>query len=138
MLGLFKSKEKPERVKILTVDDDPDYLSTIKYRLLHCDYDVVTATNGKEGLEKAREERPNLILLDTNMPIMNGQEMLKSLRKQPDLKDTPVIMVTGAYDMRDITIASSYGISDYIAKPFDFTALMEKIHNALEKAVKAS
>jgi len=132
MLGLFKSKEKPGRVKILVVDDEPDYISTIRYRLSHSDFDVVTATNGKEGLERAQEERPDLILLDTNMPVMDGQEMLKCLRKQPNIKDTPVIMVTATYEMRDIAIVSSYGISDYIAKPFDFAALMEKIQNALE------
>ncbi len=142
MLELFKPKKKPARqgsdlprlarAKILVVDDEPDYRSTIKYRLSHSDYEVVTATNGKEGFQKAQEERPDLILLDTNMPVMNGQEMLKCLRKNPALKDTPVIMVTATCEMKDIAIASSYGISDYIAKPFDFTVLMEKIQNALE------
>jgi DNA-binding response OmpR family regulator len=130
---MFKSKEKPVRAKILIVDDEPDCLSTIKYRLNHSGYEVITAVNGQEGLEKAQQENPDLILLDTNMPVMNGREMLKCLRKHPALKNTPVIMVTACCEMRDIAIASSYGISDYIAKPFDFTELVEKIQNALER-----
>ncbi len=129
---MFESKEKPALAKILIVDDEPDCLSTIKYRLSHSGYEVVTAANGQEGLEKAQQESPDLILLDTNMPVMNGREMLKCLRKHPALKNTPVIMVTACCEMQDIAIASSYGVSDYIAKPFDFADLVEKIQNALE------
>lgn len=129
---MFKAKKESGQAKILIVDDEPDCLSTIKYRLSHSGYEVITAINGEEGLQKAQQESPDLILLDTNMPVMNGREMLKCLRKHPALKDTPVIMVTACCEMKDIAIVSSYGISDYIAKPFDFTDLMEKIQNALE------
>ncbi len=132
MFGLFKSKKKPTRAKILVVDDEPDYISTIQRRLQWCHYDVVIATNGKEGLEKAIEERPDLILLDTSMPVMNGHEMLERLRNHPDLNDVPVIMVTALCEVQDIATASSHGVADYVAKPFDFTELMEKIANALE------
>ncbi len=132
MFGLFKSKKKPTRAKILVVDDEPDYIGTIQRRLQWCHYDVVIATNGKEGLEKAIDERPDLVLLDTSMPVMNGHEMLERLRRHPDLNDIPVIMVTALCEVQDIATASSYGIADYVAKPFDFTELMEKIANALE------
>jgi len=131
MLGLFKSKEKTTQVRILVIDDEPDLVSTIQRYLewRHCI--VYTASNGKEGLEKATGEKPDLILLDTNMPVMNGHQMLDCLRKDPDLKDIPVIMVTALCDSGDISTASSYNIADYITKPFDFTDLMEKIANAL-------
>jgi len=66
-------------------------------------------------------------LLDTNMPVMNGHEMLQGLRRNPDLKDTPVIMVTAICEAQDIAAASACGISDYVTKPFDFAELMEKI-----------
>jgi two-component system alkaline phosphatase synthesis response regulator PhoP len=132
MLGLFKSKKKTARAKILVVDDEPDLVSTIQYRLEWSNCEVITAANGKEGLEKAANERPDLILLDINMPVMNGHEMLKCLREHPDLKDIPVIMVTVICEPQDIATASSYGIADYVTKPFDFTELMEKIANALE------
>ena len=66
------------------------------------------------------------------MPVMNGREMLERLRNHPDLKNTPVIMLTAFSEAQDIATVSSYGIADYVTKPFDFTELMEKIANALE------
>jgi DNA-binding response OmpR family regulator len=132
MLGLFKSKKKPTQAKILVVDDEADLVSTVQYRLRWYRYDVITATNGKEGLEKAISEKPDLILLDIGMPVMSGHEVLERIRKHPDLKDIPVIMFTALCEAKDIATASSYGISDYVTKPFDFAALVEKITNALE------
>lgn len=132
MFGLFKLKKKPVRPKILIVDDEPDYVTTVQYRLEWSHYEVITAANGKEGLEKAAKENPDVILLDTSMPIMNGHEMLERLRKHPDLKDIPVIMLTALCEPQDIATASSHGVADYVAKPFDFTELLEKIANVLE------
>jgi len=133
MLGLFKSKTKTVRPKILFVDDEADMVNTVECRLKWSNFDVVTASNGKEGLDKAVSEKPNLILLDTNMPVMNGYEMLEQLRKNPQLKKVPVIMLTATCEAQNITKASSYGIADYVTKPFDFTVLMEKISNALKE-----
>jgi len=131
-MDLFKSKTKTDRPKILFVDDEADMVSTVECRLKWSDFDVVTASNGKEGLDKAASEKPNLILLDTAMPVMNGYEMLEHLRKNPQLKDIPVIMLTAMCEAQDIAKASLYGIADYVTKPFDFTELMEKITNILE------
>lgn len=138
MFGLFKSKNKSARARILVVDDEPDYLSTIKCRLEWCHYEVITAANGQEGLQMAEREKPDLILLDTSMPVMNGHEMLDRLRKNPDLKFMPVIMVTALCEVQDIATASSYDVVDYVAKPFDFAQLMEKIADILKskKALK--
>ena len=138
MLSLFKSKTKTARPKILFVDDEADLVSTVECRLKWADFDVVTAPNGKEGLDKAETEKPNLILLDTNMPVMNGHEMLEQLRKNPRLKDIPVIMLTSVFEAQNIAKASSYGITDYVTKPFDFTELVEKISNALENRTKGN
>jgi len=132
VLGLFKSKKHLDRPRILVVDDEPDLVSTIQCRLEWCKCEVITAANGEEGLEKAVNEKPDLILLDTDMPVMNGHEMLERLRKHPQLKNLPVIMATALCEVQDISTASSYGISDYIAKPFDFTDLTEKIEGVLE------
>ncbi len=132
MLEKFKSKKKTGQAKILIVDDQHDLVSTIQCRLEWCNCEVITAANGREGLEKAENDRPDLILLDTNMPVMNGHEMLKHLRGHSDLKDIPVIMVTVICEPQDIATASSYGIADYVTKPFDFTELMEKVAKALE------
>ncbi|MHC4644886.1 MAG: response regulator [Planctomycetota bacterium] len=133
MFGLFKPRKKPAPAKVLVVDDEPDYVSTIKCRLEWCQYQVITAANGQEGLEKARSERPDLILLDTGMPVMNGHEMLEHMSRDSELKDIPVIMVTALCDAQDIAEASSYGVADYVAKPFDFTELVEKIADTLAR-----
>jgi CheY-like chemotaxis protein len=132
MLGLFKSKKKTDRVKILVVDDEPDLVSTVEYRLKFANCNVVTASNGQEGLERAAAEKPDLILLDTNMPGMNGHQMLEHLRADPALKHTPVIMLTARCEPQDIAAASARGISDYVTKPFDFAQLMDKIHTVLK------
>ena len=132
MLGLFKTKKKTSQVKILVVDDEPDLVSTVAYRLKFANCLVVTASNGQQGLEQAAAEKPDLILLDTNMPGMNGHEMLERLRANPALQHIPVIMVTARCEPQDIAAASAHGISDYITKPFDFAQLMEKIHAVLK------
>ncbi|OHB59969.1 MAG: hypothetical protein A2167_06625 [Planctomycetes bacterium RBG_13_46_10] len=131
MFELFKSKKKSVQPKILIVDDEPDYITAIQCRLEWSHYDVITATNGQEGLEKVASEKPDLVLLDTNMPIMNGHDVLERLKQNPELKNIPVIMVTALCEAQDIAKASSYGVVDYVAKPFDFAELVEKIANAL-------
>lgn len=136
MLGLFKSKKKTSRARVLVVDDEADIVSTVQYRLEFCEFEVITAANGKEGLEKAANEKPDLILLDISMPVMNGHKMLERLKNRPDLKDIPVIMLTAYSDAKDVAKAADLGIVDYITKPFDFTELMGKISNALGNKIQ--
>jgi DNA-binding response OmpR family regulator len=119
-------------MKILIVDDEPDLVSTVEYRLKFADCEVVTASNGEEGLEQARAEKPDLILLDTNMPVMNGHEMLERLRADGALKHIPVLMLTARCEPQDIAAASAHGVTDYVTKPFDFAELMAKIQMALK------
>jgi len=133
MLGLFKSKKKTANATILVVDDEADLLSTIQARLKWNKFNVLTALNSLKGLEIAAAKKPDLILLDNNMPGMNGLEMLAHLREDPELKDTPVIMVTAVCDPHDIAVASSFGVVDYITKPFDFAELTKKISEILYK-----
>jgi DNA-binding response OmpR family regulator len=136
MLGLFKSKKKTSRARVLVVDDESDIVSTVQYRLEFCEFEVITAANGKEGLEKAANEKPDLILLDISMPVMNGHEMLERLKNSPELKDIPVIMFTAFSDAKDVAKAVELGVADYVTKPFDFTELMGKISNALGNKIQ--
>jgi len=140
MLGLFKTKEKTgrpkektDRAKILVVDDDTALIETIQHRLEYCKWEVITAANGKEGLEKAANEKPDIIVLDINMPVLNGHEMIKRLRGNRKLKDIPVIMCTVSNKVQDITTAAAYDISGYVTKPFDYAELIETIVNALKE-----
>ena len=121
----------PEKPRVLIVDDDIEITELLEDTLVSSGCCPITTYNGKDALEKAENEIPDLILLDTNMPIMNGHETLEHMSKDPQLKNIPVIMVTAACEMDDIATASSFGVVDYIAKPFDFTELKEKIANAL-------
>ena len=132
MLRLYKPKKKVNPAKILIVDDNPDLVEIIQHRLNPYGWKVITSINGKEGIEKAAKEKPDLIVLDINMPIMNGHDMLYCLRKDPDLKGTPVIMCTVSNQIKDITRASSFNISDYFTKPFNSSELAEKIREVLE------
>lgn len=138
MFGVFKSNKKVAPARILVVDDEPDCLSIIQCRLEWCHYEVITAGNGAEGLQIAENENPDIVLLDTNMPVMDGHEMLERMRKHPILRDTPVIMVTALCGIHDIAAASGLGIEDYVTKPVDFTSLLEKISNILKNRVSRS
>jgi DNA-binding response OmpR family regulator len=131
MFGVFKSNKKDAPARILVVDDEPDCVNIIRCRLEWCHYKVITAANGDEGLQIAENEKPDLVLLDTDMPVMNGHEMLERMKKHPILKDTPVIMVTALCERQDIAAASVFGIADYVTKPVDFTSLLEKISSIL-------
>jgi CheY-like chemotaxis protein len=132
VLGLFKTKKQTSQAKILVVDDEADVVSTVAYRLKFAACQVVTASNGQEGLEQAKAEKPDLILLDTNMPVMDGHEMLERLRADETLRDIPVIMLTARCEAQDIATASAHGVSEYVTKPFDFAQLMEKIRTVLK------
>ena len=96
------------------------------------DYEVITAGNGKEGLKKSLQEKPDVILLDVIMPVMDGHEMLEVLRKQPGGNFSSVIMLTARSQTQDIARANACGIDDYIVKPFDRSELLEKIEVVVE------
>jgi two-component system alkaline phosphatase synthesis response regulator PhoP len=128
--GLMKSKAK--RAKILVVDDEPNIIQTLQDRLEMNDYTVVSANNGKEGLDKAINEKPDIVLLDVIMPIMDGHEMLERLRKTEAGRSIAVIMLSARSQTDDIARASACGIEDYIIKPFDLSELLAKIEAILE------
>ena len=132
MFDFLGMKKKADKIKILVIDDEPNIVQTLQDRLEMNEYIVVTAGNGKEGLEIALREEPDVILLDVIMPIMDGHEMLEALRKHPEGKDAAVIMLTARSQTKDIARANACGIEDYIVKPFDLSELLEKIESIVE------
>ena len=132
MFEFLWSKKKSDCPKILVVDDEPNIVQTLQDRLEMNDYRVVTACNGKDGLEKAISEKPDIVLLDVIMPVMDGHEMLEHLRKTEEGRDISVIMLTARSQNNDIARATACGIEDYIVKPFDLSELLEKIESILE------
>ncbi len=132
MFDFLGLKKKTSKTKIMVVDDEPNIVQTLQDRLEMNEYEVVTAGNGREGLEKFEEEQPDVILLDVIMPIMDGHEMLEALRKRPRGQDVSVIMLTARSQTQDIARANACGIDDYIVKPFDLSELLEKIESVVE------
>lgn len=133
MFDFFGLRKNTDRTKILIVDDEPNIVRTLKDRLEMNDYNVITGSNGKEGLDKAVEEKPDIILLDVIMPLMDGLEMLEALRCNNECDDISVIMLTARSQTQDIARAKACGIEDYIVKPFDLSELLEKIESVVEQ-----
>ena len=133
MLGLFKHEKRNDRLKILVVDDDANLTQIIQRRFESYGWEVLISPNGQEGLQEAKTNKPDLIISDINMPVMNGHDMLECIRRDVGLKDTPVIMCTGSDQVDDITKAASHGVISYITKPFSCAALGEKVMEALSE-----
>ena len=132
MFDFLGLKKRAEKTKILVIDDEPNIVQTLQDRLEMNEYRVFTAHNGRDGLEKFDREKPDVILLDVIMPIMDGLEMLETLRKRPDGQDVSIIMLTARSQTQDIARANACGIDDYIVKPFDLSELLAKIESVIE------
>ncbi len=118
--------------KILVVDDEVILIELVKMRLEVNGYEVSTANDGIEGLSKAEQVRPDLIILDIGMERMDGYTMLKELRKNDKIKDIKVIMLTASGKKRELLEAQ--GISDYILKPFDTEDFLSRVDKVLKEA----
>jgi len=132
MFDFLGLKKRVEKTKILVIDDEPNIVQTLQDRLEMNEYRVFTAHNGRDGMDKFEREKPDVILLDVIMPIMDGLEMLETLRKRPDGQDVSIIMLTARSQTQDIARANACGIDDYIVKPFDLSELLAKIESVVE------
>ena len=124
--------------RILVVDDEPDVVDMLRMMLENASYEVVSAYDGKEGIEKAKKEKPDAIVLDLMMPGMNGFEACKEMKNDPELKAIPVIVLTAiSRHFSDTKYARSLGLDlvsdDYIDKPVDPNVLLSRIANLLGK-----
>ena len=106
-------------LKILVCDDERHIVRLIQVNLEKQGWTVVTAYDGKEGLEKIRAEKPDLCVLDVMMPYMDGFEVLKSLRREPETESLPVIMLTAKAQDKDVFEGYHYGADMYLTKPFN-------------------
>ncbi len=118
--------------KILAIDDENDVLLIIKTALSGQGYDVLTASNGYDGLAMAEDQKPDLILLDLRMPEMDGMEVLEQLRDNEKTQSIPVIVLTGLSEKAKIREALDKGITYYIVKPFECQDLISKINLAIK------
>ena len=117
--------------RILLVDDEADLLTLVQARLAANGYEVITAHNGLEGLEKASKEKPNLILLDVMMPRKDGFEVLRELKSNIETTSIPVVMLTAKGESQSFSKAKDLGAIDYITKPFNAEALLDLVKRYL-------
>lgn len=120
--------------RILVIDDLPENVFMIQDRLEHEGYEVITAFNGKDGIERALNEIPDLILLDVMMPDITGFEVCKILVNDDKTKHVPIILVTAKSTAEDTKEGLEAGAFDYIKKPFNRIELLARVHSALKFA----
>ncbi len=122
-----------ELPKILIVDDEPFNVDYLEQELEDLEYETVTAFNGKEALEQVTAELPDLVLLDIQMPIMDGFQVLSRLKADAATRDIPVIVISAMSDMSSVIKGVGMGAEDYLPKPFDPVLLRARIGSSLEK-----
>lgn len=117
--------------KTILVVDDTEFNRDLVVQLLEDDYDVIIAENGAEALEKSQQQRPDLILMDLGMPVMDGWEATRRLKANDQLRHIPVIAVTSHAMVGDEIEARKAGCDDYLPKPIDEDLLIKKIKKYL-------
>ncbi|HVE11779.1 MAG TPA: response regulator [Elusimicrobiota bacterium] len=110
--------------KVLVVDDDPDIVEFVTELLKAHHYEVASAENGRQGVEKARQYRPDLVILDLMMPDMHGFEVCQALREDPQLKDIRIIVSSGKRYQTDHRAADRLGADRFVAKPYKVADMM--------------
>ncbi len=118
-------------VKILVCDDERSIVRLIQVNLERQGWEVVTAYDGKEGLEKIKSEKPDIVVLDVMMPYMDGFEVLKELRRDPDFQNLPVVMLTAKAQDKDVFEGYHFGADVYLTKPFNPMELVSFIKRIL-------
>lgn len=137
-LSLLKFKReigRPMAKKILAVDDERHIVRLVQVNLERQGFEVVTAYDGKEALEKVEAENPDLIVLDVMMPYMDGFEVLQNLKRNQNTRDIPVIMLTAKAQDADVFKGWQSGVDCYLTKPFnpmELIAFVKRIFKSME------
>ena len=120
-----------QKAKVLIVDDEPFNVDYLEQELEDSDYQIITASNGQEALDKIKSQQPDLILLDLMMPVLDGFAVLAQIKADTYLHDIPVIIVSAANDSKSIVKGIKQGADDYITKPVDADHLVQKLKEHL-------
>ena len=117
--------------KIVLAEDEPQIARLIEFKLKKEGYEVTWKENGEEALKAIKEDKPDLILLDVMMPVMDGYEVLRRLKEDENLKSIPVIMLTARAQEKDVVKGIDMGAEDYITKPFHPAELLARVKRIL-------
>ena len=126
-------KAKKDTKRILVVDDVESIVMSVKMFLERNCYEVITANDGQEGFEKAKIEKPDLIILDLMLPRMHGYKVCGLLKKDTRYAKTPIILFTAKAQEKDIKLGQEVGADAYITKPFEPEILLAKIEELLKE-----
>ena len=126
------------REQILVIEDEADLREVLAYNFTREGFQVSTAANGTEGLRLAREKKPDLILLDLMLPDLDGLEVCRRVRAEPDLATTAIIVVTAKGEETDIVIGLGIGADDYVAKPFSVKELIARARAVLRRGTQTA
>ena len=116
---------------VLVVDDDANLSELVRGALENRGYATAAAHDGLEGVRLAKEKKPHLVILDVNMPRLNGWEALRYLKENPATKDIPVLMLTTEGMIKDVEKALGIGAKSFLVKPFDSQRLLKKVAEIL-------
>ena len=117
--------------KVLVVEDHPDMLELLVWQMERLGFLVIPAKHGKEGVDKALEEKPHLVLMDIMMPGMDGREATRILRSNPETQDIPILAATALFRESELRSCIEAGCNDYLVKPFTFQQLQGKVQELI-------
>ncbi len=129
----MQEEMKDAKAKILLVDDEPDILEIVSYNLKNEGYQVYTAENGDEAVRKAKKKKPDLIILDVMMPVMDGIEACEKMRKMSELDETIITFFTARGEDYSMIAGFDAGADDYITKPVKPRVLVSKVKSLLRR-----
>lgn len=119
--------------KILVIEDDPATSRLVDYTLRHKGYQVMTASNGLEGIRKAQREKPDLLILDVMLPGIDGFEICNRLRAEPDTAQLPILMFSAKAQEIDRDTGLKVGADDYLSKPADPSEIVRRVESLLAR-----
>ncbi len=119
---------KEVKKRILVVDDNPQLVDLLRIRLEYSGFEVLTAFDGKEGLDKARNENPDLIILDVMLPKMNGYKVCRLLKFDQKYKHIPIVMLSSRAKESDAAVGIQTGANEYLFKPYDQNKLIDIVN----------
>ena len=122
------------RARVLVVDDEPDLIRVLQFGLQAAGYVVECAADGQEGLKKARESKPDIILLDLMLPKLDGYKICRLLKFDDRFKHIPIIILSARTQEGDQALALEMGANRFIAKPYEFTEILDLIEALLKES----
>ena len=122
-----------EKNRILIIEDESDIGELLEYNLQKEGYDTILANNGESGLQIAKKEKPNLLILDLMLPGIDGLDVCRLIKSDSDIKDISIVMLTALGQEEDIVKGLESGADDYITKPFSFKVLIARIQSVLRR-----